>query len=308
METRVLELKKSLQSALGKEKYPLASEIIDQLAELRATRDMLKRTEIGILMNKLKRHADKAVAASAGKALDKWKRDVGVAAKPPAVATGVSARADAGSASPSVSRPTSAGTDSAPNSAPGSPNGTPVQQFKDRSVAIDAVDLPRIGDKTREKAIELFYNALCIETLSSSRSILSTSTNIELALYKKHKQEVSAGYKGDLRQFTSSLKNRDNGGLRESLITGDLDPAAFLEMRAGDLAPGPLRKKLEEARQKSLFLAQAAGNIKATTDQFRCGKCKKRKCSYFQMQTRSADEPMTTFVECLECGNNWKFC
>ena len=37
-----------------------------------------------------------------------------------------------------------------------------------------------------------------------------------------------------------------------------------------------------------------------------CFKCKKRKCSYYQMQTRSADEPMTTFVTCLLCGNNWQ--
>ena len=27
---------------------------------------------------------------------------------------------------------------------------------------------------------------------------------------------------------------------------------------------------------------------------------------YIQLQTRSADEPMTTFVLCLECGNRWK--
>ena len=26
----------------------------------------------------------------------------------------------------------------------------------------------------------------------------------------------------------------------------------------------------------------------------------------FQVQTRSADEPMTTFVFCNECGNRWK--
>ena len=43
------------------------------------------------------------------------------------------------------------------------------------------------------------------------------------------------------------------------------------------------------------------------TGMFRCGKCKKNNCTYFQMQTRSADEPMTTFVSCLECGKRWKF-
>jgi len=37
-------------------------------------------------------------------------------------------------------------------------------------------------------------------------------------------------------------------------------------------------------------------DLSAATDEFFCFKCKKRKCSYYQMQTRSADEPMTTFV------------
>ncbi len=40
---------------------------------------------------------------------------------------------------------------------------------------------------------------------------------------------------------------------------------------------------------------------------FMCGKCKSKKTTYYQMQTRSADEPMTTFVTCTNCNNNWKF-
>ena len=47
-------------------------------------------------------------------------------------------------------------------------------------------------------------------------------------------------------------------------------------------------------------------DLSAATDEFFCFKCQKRKCSYYEMQTRSADEPMTTFVTCLLCGNNWK--
>ena len=46
--------------------------------------------------------------------------------------------------------------------------------------------------------------------------------------------------------------------------------------------------------------------IEASTDNFTCGKCKSKKCTYYQLQTRSADEPMTTFVTCLNCGKRWK--
>ena len=44
----------------------------------------------------------------------------------------------------------------------------------------------------------------------------------------------------------------------------------------------------------------------SATDMFKCFKCYKRKCTYFELQTRSADEPMTIFITCLECGNKWK--
>jgi DNA-directed RNA polymerase subunit M/transcription elongation factor TFIIS len=48
------------------------------------------------------------------------------------------------------------------------------------------------------------------------------------------------------------------------------------------------------------------GNKGNTTDQFKCGRCKKRECSYYMLQTRSADEPMTIFITCHNCGNRWR--
>lgn len=47
-------------------------------------------------------------------------------------------------------------------------------------------------------------------------------------------------------------------------------------------------------------------NVAAATDTFTCRKCKNNQCTYYQMQTRSADEPMTTFCQCVVCGNRWK--
>tara|TARA_X000000950_G_C13598129_1_gene530207 strand:+ start:185 stop:712 length:528 start_codon:yes stop_codon:yes gene_type:complete len=55
-------------------------------------------------------------------------------------------------------------------------------------------------------------------------------------------------------------------------------------------------------REKSLV----EDGMSAATDEFVCGKCKNRKCVYYQIQIRSSDEPMTTFVSCLVCSNRFK--
>jgi DNA-directed RNA polymerase subunit M/transcription elongation factor TFIIS len=58
----------------------------------------------------------------------------------------------------------------------------------------------------------------------------------------------------------------------------------------------------QEKREEHLFSNTLAAN---TTD-FTCFKCKGNKCMYYQLQTRSADEPMTTFVTCVHCENHCK--
>ena len=39
---------------------------------------------------------------------------------------------------------------------------------------------------------------------------------------------------------------------------------------------------------------------------YKCCKCKKNECTFYQLQTRGADEATTTFVECVNCGHKWK--
>ena len=48
-------------------------------------------------------------------------------------------------------------------------------------------------------------------------------------------------------------------------------------------------------------------NRKANVSTFTCGKCKSKNCDYYQLQTRSADEPMTTFVTCMNCNNRYQY-
>ena len=72
------------------------------------------------------------------------------------------------------------------------------------------------------------------------------------------------------------------------------------------MASEQLKKKIEEYKEVCINNAQMVTGGGTKTDLFKCRKCKSNDCSYFQLQTRSADEPMTTYVWCYGCGNRWK--
>jgi len=74
------------------------------------------------------------------------------------------------------------------------------------------------------------------------------------------------------------------------------------------MASAERKLSVEKARKNAMNESVAASDTQAETDMFQCSNCKKRRCKYFQMQTRSSDEPMTTFVSCLNCGKRWKVC
>lgn len=64
---------------------------------------------------------------------------------------------------------------------------------------------------------------------------------------------------------------------------------------------------LEKQIDKQIRMDEANGRALAEHKGIhQCGKCKSMKTTFYQMQTRSADEPMTTYVTCLNCGKHWK--
>ena len=65
------------------------------------------------------------------------------------------------------------------------------------------------------------------------------------------------------------------------------------------LPPYKLCPDLWKNERDKLKWQEYKKNNMATTNIFLCKKCGKRKCNFYQLQTRSADEPMTTFVNCL---------
>ena len=90
-------------------------------------------------------------------------------------------------------------------------------------------------------------------------------------------------------------------------MNGSIKPERFVTMTHDEMKSDKM-KELDEKLQKENFdKAMVAQEEKSISSSLQCGKCGQKKVSYSQAQTRSADEPMTTFCQCTVCGNRWKF-
>lgn len=140
-----------------------------------------------------------------------------------------------------------------------------------------------------------------------SELLLKRALSIEKTIYLEF-GDINQDYKNKVRSLALNLKNKSNPGLRESVVSGELAVEKLCKMSVEDLASEEAQERDRKLAEEAIFKARGAGSAQAETDMFKCGKCRGRKCTYFQMQTRSADEPMTTFVTCVNCGHHWKFC
>ena len=96
-----------------------------------------------------------------------------------------------------------------------------------------------------------------------------------------------------------------NDRLFKRLIAGEFTGYELATMNHQQSFPERWKVLLDEKSKRDRYLYEI--NKEMATDQYQCSRCHKRECTYYQLQTRSADEPMTTFVTCLNCGKRWKF-
>ncbi|XP_045901364.1 transcription elongation factor A protein 3 isoform X2 [Micropterus dolomieu] len=165
------------------------------------------------------------------------------------------------------------------------------------------------GDSVRDKCIEMLAAALRTDNdyKDFGTNCDSMAAEIEDHIYQDIKA-TDMKYKNRVRSRISNLKDPKNPGLRRNVLAGSIELSRIATMSSEEMASDELKQLRNVLTQEAIREHQMAKTGGTTTDLLQCGKCKKKNCTYNQVQTRSADEPMTTFVLCNECGNRWKFC
>jgi len=108
-------------------------------------------------------------------------------------------------------------------------------------------------------------------------------------------------YIDKFRMIYNNLQHKD---VLELILNKKITSRELAFMTHQEILPNKWNKLIEDLKIKNQN--KYTPKIEASTDNFTCYKCKSKECSYYQLQTRSADEPMTTFVTCINCGTRWK--
>jgi len=164
---------------------------------------------------------------------------------------------------------------------------------------------------------------MCIKNLAfleqhfSGEDIRSLEKGIyEAAFQYAQKQYIARNWKAApfcevYRQIVRSVLSNihpespvNNPRLLSRVLEGEFTLSSIPFMNSYEMFPEKwfaLKDKLLQREQKIL-----EGNKSRATDQFKCRRCHKKECTYYELQTRSADEPMTIFITCLNCGKEWR--
>mmetsp|Transcript_19037 Transcript_19037/g.32800 ORF Transcript_19037/g.32800 Transcript_19037/m.32800 type:complete len:315 (+) Transcript_19037:17-961(+) len=287
-----------------------------KLESLDVTLDELVKTKVGRTVKKLVKSKNKDVSSKSSSLLKKWANLVDVKKVNAAKTEKNNLKRSTETEEKDSQKAKKPKIEPSNETSTTSSTTTKSSSNNDIDPSIPKEKLASRGE-VRDKAVQLLKDALSTpleepqedssETKDELKSPLEIALDIEEALFTIHENKIGKEFKMQLRSLNFNLKNKKNSELRRSLLAGDLTPKKFVEMKPQDMADP---EKIEERRQqyewaKKVAMARAA-NLQAPSDAFTCHKCGKSETRYFQLQTRSADEPMTTFVNCVNCGKSWK--
>ncbi|XP_053430889.1 transcription elongation factor A protein 2 isoform X3 [Nycticebus coucang] len=278
---------------------------MDLLRELKAmpvTLHLLQSTRVGMSVNALrKQSSDEEVIALAKSLIKSWKKlldasDAKTRERRRGTPLPTSSSKDASEAvDPSRKR----------SELPRMPSTPRITTFPPVPVTCDAV---------RNKCREMLSAALRTDRLpladdhvAIGADLEHLSAQIEECIFRDV-GNTDMKYKNRVRSRISNLKDAKNPDLRRNVLCGAITPQQIAVMTSEEMASDELKEIRKAMTKEAIREHQMARTGGTQTDLFTCSKCRKKNCTYTQVQTRSSDEPMTTFVVCNECGNRWKFC
>lgn len=195
----------------------------------------------------------------------------------------------------------------------------PIRIPKTRKQVVQVVEEPEVTESEPADSVPL--RTQVITTISNTfPTEFKESNQLETILYRTSldiagKKEIRKTwsnpmfrdiYLAQARRVLANLNPNSyvrNKGLWERYSQQELTLEQIVHQNYYELCPEHWQQliDLQAKRERT----QLEGDFSRATDRWQCNGCKMRKCTFYELQTRSADEPMTIFIHCLNCGKRW---
>ncbi|XP_067856553.1 transcription elongation factor A protein 1-like isoform X1 [Heptranchias perlo] len=292
----IVRIAKKMDKMVSKKNTNGAIDLLKELKSIPMTLDLLQSTRVGMSVNAVRKQStDEEVTTLAKSLIKSWKK----------LLDGPAGDKDAEDKKKECSTSSKNSSDSTEQSSskrqePRTPTTPKMTTFP---------PIPVTSDTVRNKCRELMSAALQTDNdyVAIGTDCDHMAAQIEEIVFQEM-GNTDMKYKNRVRSRIANLKDTKNPNLRKNVLCGNISAEQIARMTAEEMASDELREIRKALTNEAIREHQMAKTSGTETDLFTCGKCKKKNCTYTQVQTRSADEPMTTFVFCNECGNRWKFC
>jgi transcription elongation factor S-II len=315
-EEDVLRIKKKLEKMIKSNEIDvnLSIDMLNSLKKLQIDIEVLKNTGIGVVLNNLRKNCNSEELGLLAKSLLKcWKKIV----SNENLSNSISPKSPNRAINDSNSSPTTTSqqinnnalinsSESDLNSCSKEHNSSYLHQAKKRGLKFSETNDP-VRIKSRQLLSQALETNEPFEYDYELYDCQELAAQIEDAIFIEFKN-TELKYKNRVRSRIANLKDPKNPKLRESVRLGIITADRLAKMSSEELASDELKELRAKFTKESINDHQMARTDGAKSSLLSCGKCKKNNVTYTQMQTRSADEPMTTFAFCQECGHRWKFC
>lgn len=304
--------------SLSPEDCEQCKDMLEQLDKCEVTLDILSKTLIGTVVSKFK--ANEEVGPLAKALVKKWKQVA--KAESPADATqqqqqeqgsssASGSKATAKKAIKKIEKPAKAERRESVSSATAEAEAEWAGLQPHRNTTVKKLHATMLAAKP--SLVKQGINAGAVDHLAVERA-----TDVEAKIHSKFPNDKT-GYLAKARSLFFNIKK--NVDLTTQILLGQIPADELVDMTSEQLASDEKRKEMEERARKLMDTSRLDWEqaneekinemcgikgelLKASL--FTCARCKSVKTTSTQKQTRSADEPMTVFVLCLNCGKRWK--
>lgn len=307
----VLKISKKLEKMISSDTqdHSASMDLLNALKKIPMTLDVLQKTHIGMTVNNFRKSSKDEDVISLSKSLIKnWKKLLSTDSNSPSSNLNRSNSNSSTSAVDENSQAEKEEKNESDKEVEKNEEDEKPKKWASVGITQKKTSTPEVtGDSVRNKCREMLVQALTVEDVPEDCEAAVIAGLIEECIFKEF-DNTDMKYKNRIRSRYSNLKDLKNPNLRGRVLNGDITPEKIAVMTPEEMASDNLKEVREKLHKETVKDAQLAVSGGTVTDLLKCGKCKGRRCTYNQMQTRSSDEPMTTFVFCNDCGNRWKFC